>query len=212
MPSTSCLQRSHVTLIDLTREDVFISSTPKLSRLVERCQSGRSLLKHATSCQKDCTLNVPAHFALSQVMPLGQVGDTHPRGNAFNGELDTLQHSSLALIALHNFSPDFGEFLFGSDYHRIANWCSQESSAPSCLRWWRERKVSKMSVRRRGLRYPPWEFSLSRGRAVNPGGLLERFQSDQGRKASKSPWQSCPHKTTVTASKSVMSQRRQFDD
>jgi hypothetical protein len=70
-------------------------------------------------------------------MPLGQVGDTHPRGNAFNGELDTLQHSSLALIALHNFSPDFGEFLFGSDYHRIANWCSQESSAPSCLSWWR---------------------------------------------------------------------------
>jgi hypothetical protein len=158
MPSTICLQRSHVTLIDLTRENVFISSTPKLPRLVERCQSGGSLLKHATSGQKDCSLNVSAHFALRQVMPLGQFGNTHPGGDAFDCELDTLQHSSLMLIPLHDFSPDFGEFLFGSDYHRIANWCSQESSAPSCLSWWRERKVSKMSVRRRGLRYPAGNF------------------------------------------------------
>jgi len=91
-------------------------------------------------------------------MPLGQFGNTHPGGDAFDCELDTLQHSSLMLIPLHDFSPDFGEFLFGSDYHRIANWCSQESSARSSLEMWRERKVSKMSVRRRGLRYPAWSF------------------------------------------------------
>ena len=55
------------------------------------------------------------------MMLLGQLGNAHPGGDAFDGELDALQHSSLALIPLHDFSPDFREFLFGSDYHWIAN-------------------------------------------------------------------------------------------
>jgi hypothetical protein len=179
--------------------------------VVERCQPRGSFFKHAASGAKNCSLNVSAYFALSQIMPLGQLGDTHPCGDAFDCELDTLQHSSLALIALHDFSPNFGEFLFGSDYHRISNWCSQESSAPSCLSWWRERKVSKMSVREVRLTLPSLELPTSREHAVNHGSVPERFRSDQGRNASNDPWQSYPHKTSVTASKSVLSQRRQFE-
>ena len=55
------------------------------------------------------------------MMPLGQLGNAHPGRDPLDCELDTLQHSSLALIPLHDFSPDFREFLFGSDYHWIAN-------------------------------------------------------------------------------------------
>ena len=89
--------------------------------MVERCEFGGSPFKHTTSGQKDCRFNVPAHFALSQMMPLGQLGNAHAGGDAFDCELDTLQHTSLALIPLHDFSPDFRELLFGSDYYWIAN-------------------------------------------------------------------------------------------
>jgi hypothetical protein len=62
-------------------------------------------------------------------MPLGQLGDTHSGGNAFDGELDAVQCSSLAFVFLNDFSPDFGESLFDFDHHRIANWPSQGSPA-----------------------------------------------------------------------------------
>ena len=58
-------------------------------------------------------------------MPLGQLGDTHSGSDAFDCELDALQCSSLALVSLNDFSPDFGKFLFDFDHHRIANWYSQ---------------------------------------------------------------------------------------
>jgi hypothetical protein len=62
-------------------------------------------------------------------VPLGHLGDTHPGRDAFDRKLDTVQSSSETLISLNDFSPDFGKFLFGSDHHWIANWCSHESSA-----------------------------------------------------------------------------------
>jgi hypothetical protein len=62
-------------------------------------------------------------------VPLGHLGDTHPGRDAFGRELDTAQRSLQTLISLNDFSPDFGQFPFGSDHHRIANWCSHKSSA-----------------------------------------------------------------------------------
>ncbi len=51
-----------------------------------------------------------------------------------------------------------------------------------------------MSVREVRLTLPSLELPMSRGRAVNRGGVLERFLLDQLTNVSKSPWRSCPHK------------------
>jgi hypothetical protein len=51
------------------------------------------------------------------MMSLSQLGNTHSGGNAFDSELDTMQHSSLAPIPLNDFSADFGKFPFDSDHH-----------------------------------------------------------------------------------------------
>ena len=53
---------------------------------------------------------------------------------------------------------------------------------------------TKMSVREVRLTLPSLELPMSRGRAVNRGGVLERFLLDQLTNVSKSPWRSCPHK------------------
>ena len=55
-------------------------------------------------------------------------------------------------------------------------------------------EFSEMSVRKVRLTLPSWEFSLSRGRAVNRRGVLERFVIDQLTNVSNTPWQSCPRK------------------
>jgi hypothetical protein len=91
------------------------------------------------------------------MMPLRQLGNAHPGSYAFDCELDTLQQSSLTLIPLHDFSPNFRELLFGSD-HRIANWCSQKSPPHRVCLICGGNEVSKMSMRRCGLRCPPENF------------------------------------------------------
>jgi hypothetical protein len=180
----------HVTLIDLTRVDVFHFSTSKLARLVERYQSGGSLLKHATSCQKDCGLNVSTHFAISQIIALSQLRDTHSGGDAFDGKLDTLQCSSLTLIALNDFPPDLGKFLFDFDHQRITNLYSQDFLRTVLLDLWRERSFKDVGAK--GAAYVPPGLSPSRGRAVNRGDVLERFLRDQLTNVSNWAWQSRP--------------------
>jgi len=49
------------------------------------------------------------------------LGNTHPSRY-------TLQRSFPTLIALNDFSPDFGKFSFCFDHHRVPNLCLQDSS------------------------------------------------------------------------------------
>jgi hypothetical protein len=96
------------------------------------------------------------------MMPLGQLGDAHPGSDALYRKLNTLEHSSLPPISLNDFSLDLGKFLFDFDHHRIANWCFQDSSAPSFLTWWRN-GFSEMSVRKVWLTLPSSRISIEQG-------------------------------------------------
>jgi len=69
--------------------------------------------------QEDCSLNVSADFALSQMMSLGQFGNTQPSSYTFDCKLDALQQSSLTLIVLHDLTPNFGNFSFCFDQNRV---------------------------------------------------------------------------------------------
>ena len=94
-------------------------STPAQREVIRRCRSGGTLLKHAAARQKECSLDVSAHFALSQVMPLCQLCNTHPARYTFDCELDALQQFFPTLVVLHDLVADLGKFFVGSGQHRV---------------------------------------------------------------------------------------------
>jgi hypothetical protein len=80
-----------------------------------RIISTASSLEHATARHKHRTINISAHFFLTQMMPLCQLRNTRVRCYTFNCQLDALEHPPLPFVRLHDLAADFLKDLFRFD-------------------------------------------------------------------------------------------------